>query len=41
MKITSDLVVSQLEGGSIGRAPQKTIGKPEVVLPAETPLFEP
>lgn len=40
MKITSDLVVSKLEGGTTGRAPQKPFGKPIVVLPAEAPLFD-
>jgi len=40
MKITSDLVVSKLEDGAMGRGPQKPFGKPMVVLPAETPLFD-
>lgn len=40
MEITSDLVVSKLEGGITGRAPQKLFGKPMVVLLAKTPLFD-
>lgn len=40
MKITSVLVVSKLEDGTTGKAPQKPIGKPMVVLPGETLLFD-
>lgn len=40
MKIASDEIVSKLEGDTRGRAPQKPFGKPTVVLPAETPLFD-
>lgn len=40
VKITSNLVVSKLEGGTTGNAPQKPFGNPMVVLPGETLLFD-